>query len=197
MLLPRLRGESFRNVSERLRLFVALELPLAVRAALAAWATDAAPAGVRLVPAENLHVTLAFLGSRAAEDAEAVAALLAGVAVPLGRVATAGALWLPRRKPGVLSVALTYGDAVGALRDRLVAGLVDAIGYEPEERAFRPHVTVGRVARDARSRLDTRGELEPPVPALSFEPPALTLYRSRTAPDGARYEALARAALAG
>jgi 2'-5' RNA ligase len=166
-----------------------------VRAALARWAAAVAPAGVRLVPRENLHVTLTFLGSRSVEDAEAVAALLPDVAAPLGAVSTGGALWLPRRRPGVLTVALSCGDAVGVLRDRLVAGLVDAIGFEPEQRAFRAHVTVARVARDARSRVDARRELSPPVPELAFALPALTLYRSRTGPGGASYEALGRVGL--
>ena len=51
---------------ERVRLFVALALPDAVRLELAAWAGDVlrGDAALRLVPAEGLHVTLAFLGAR-------------------------------------------------------------------------------------------------------------------------------------
>nr|MBA3327537.1 hypothetical protein [Solirubrobacterales bacterium] len=51
-------------------------MPDDVRAALAAWCDRAAPAAVRRVPQENLHVTLAFLGARAAGDAETIAGLL-------------------------------------------------------------------------------------------------------------------------
>ena len=52
-----------------LRLFVALEVPPAVREALAAFRDAAADAEVwRPVPAESLHLTLAFLGRRPETD---------------------------------------------------------------------------------------------------------------------------------
>jgi 2'-5' RNA ligase len=179
-------------VSEpRLRLFVALDLPPAVRARLAQWCERVAPAGVRRVPAENLHVTLAFLGSRRDDEAAAVAGLLARVATacPVGALATAGALWLPPRRPGVLTVAIAAEESFAALQAVLVDGLRDAIAFEPERRAFRAHVTVGRVARGARVAAVA---LDPP-PVLAFAPETLTLYRSLSGRGGARYEPLARA----
>jgi 2'-5' RNA ligase len=177
-------------VSERLRLFVALDVPQAVRAALAAWCERVAPKGVRRVPAENLHLTLAFLGSRSVDEAAEVGALLAPVAAwPVGSLATAEALWLPPRSPGVLTVAIDAGDGLDALRSALVARLREAIAFEPERRTFRPHLTVGRVPRGAHVAVDV---LRPP-PQLEFEPCALTLYRSQSGRGGARYEALASA----
>jgi 2'-5' RNA ligase len=173
-----------------MRLFVALELPAEVRAALAAWAADVAPAAMRRVAEDNLHVTLAFLGARAPSDAETVAALLGGLVRPLGQLAVGDALWLPPRRPGVLAVALETGPALSGLHAGLVAALTDAIGFEPERRALRPHVTVARARRDTRLRATA---LHSPPPALTFEPEALVLYRSHTAPGGARYEPLARA----
>jgi 2'-5' RNA ligase len=175
-----------------MRLFVALDLPPDVRAALAAWADAAAPPAVRRVPEGNLHVTLAFLGSRAPEEADAVAALLPGLARPLDALRTSGALWLPPRRPGVLAVALHADEALAQLHAEVVAALAAAIGFEAERRAFRPHVTVGRVPRDV--RIDARRELAA-SPQLSFRAPALALYRSHTGRAGARYEPLARAAL--
>jgi 2'-5' RNA ligase len=172
-----------------MRLFVALELPADVRAALAGWADAAAPAAMRRVPQANLHVTLAFLGERAPEDATTVAALLDELARPVGELAVGGALWLPPRRPGVLAVALEAGPGLGDLHAGLVAALADAIGFEPERRALRPHVTVARPRRDRSLRATA---LDPPPPALTFEPEGLVLYRSHTGPGGARYEPLAR-----
>ncbi|HEV2777607.1 MAG TPA: RNA 2',3'-cyclic phosphodiesterase [Solirubrobacteraceae bacterium] len=171
-----------------MRLFVALDLPMVVRAELSAWAQQAARPEVRRVPAENLHVTLAFLGARGSDEAAAVRALLPALARPLPGLCTAGALWLPPRRPGVLTVALEADETLTALQAELVAGLTSAIGFEPERRRFRAHVTVGRVARG--TRIDTRVAIDPPAPTLRFQARMLTLYRSRTTPQGAHYERL-------
>jgi 2'-5' RNA ligase len=169
-----------------MRLFIALDLPAAVRAELFAWTGQAAPPEVRRVPAGNLHVTLAFLGTRADGEAAATRALLPGLARPLEELGTAGALWLPPRRPSVLSVALGAGETLTALQQELTTALAAAIGFEPERRRFRPHVTVARVTRGV--RIDTRAALDPPVPQLRFRARDMVLYRSRTTPEGARYE---------
>ncbi|MCA1683231.1 MAG: RNA 2',3'-cyclic phosphodiesterase [Actinobacteria bacterium] len=176
-----------------MRLFVALDLPAQVRAALAAWGDAAAPEAMRRTPAANLHVTLAFLGTRSPADAEAVAAVLAAVAGPVGALEVDGALWLPRGRPGVLTVALRASPALAALHADLEAALAAAIGFVPERRVLAPHVTVARVRRGERLKAT---QPDPP-PALTFAPEALVLYRSRTSPSGARYEALAAAAVDG
>jgi len=174
-------------MSERVRLFVALDLPHEVRAQLAAWCDGAAPESVRRAPAANLHVTLAFLGSRCWDDAAAVEELLPGLARDVGTLETAGALWLPPRRPGVLAVALRDNASLAALQADLVAALVDAVAFVAEGRPFRPHVTVGRVRRGTRA-----GACSPGPPQLAFAAPAVTLYRSHTGGGGARYEPLAR-----
>ena len=180
-------------MSQRLRTFFALDLPEVVRAELAGWCTSVAPPDVRRVPADNLHLTLAFLGSRSAEEAAELAPLLAPLAraAAVGELSTTEALWLPPSRPGVLTVEIAAGEGLAELHAAVVAALVAAIDFEPERRAYRPHVTVGRVARGARVR---DAALEPP-PALTFHVPSITLYRSRSVRGGARYEHLASAEL--
>src|SRR3954463_10323684 len=95
-----------------LRLFAALALPDPVRDALAGLAAAADPAVWRPVSRDALHVTLAFLGSRAPDDVDAIAAPLpAGAAAP--ELALAGAEVLPPRRGRVLTVRLD--DRTGAL----------------------------------------------------------------------------------
>jgi 2'-5' RNA ligase len=110
----------------------------------------------------------------------------------LGALDTVDALWLPPRRPGVLALAIAGDDRLRALHGALVGALASAIAFEPEQRAFRPHVTVGRVPHGNRVRAAALD-----APRLSFAASALTLYRSHTrASAGAtRYEALARIAL--
>ena len=64
---------------ERLRLFCALRLPDDTLGRLVRWQHEHLRAG-RIVPPENLHVTLAFLGSRPAGDVPAVASALRAAA---------------------------------------------------------------------------------------------------------------------
>src|SRR5262245_31304650 len=76
------------GAGERLRLFLGFRLPDAAARAVAAWQAERlAVDRVRVVPIENLHVTIAFLGSRPADDVEALAGALresvAGVARPV------------------------------------------------------------------------------------------------------------------
>jgi 2'-5' RNA ligase len=180
-------------VSERaLRLFAALELPPEAVAVLEAFPSD--PVIWRRVPASSLHVTLAFLG---ATDAALVPALGAALATGVGqrgalRLRFAAPLLLPPRRARVLAVGLDDPDgALAALQAQVAAGLAATGAYEPSDRRFRPHVTVARLRARARAPRSAEGKLEP----LEFAGSAVTLFSSRTAPEGARYEALARIAL--
>jgi 2'-5' RNA ligase len=83
--------------------------------------------------------------------------------------------------------------ALTALQFGLVAALEDAIAFRPERRRFLPHVTVARVRSGHRA--PPRLELAPPGGPAVFAADALTLFRSRLSPSGARYEALERVAL--
>jgi 2'-5' RNA ligase len=183
--------------TERLRLFVALELPPAVVSELVSWGAGVVldVAGLRALPARSLHLTLAFLGARPAEELEALRSVLTGVeGHPAGGLALGSPWWLPRRRPGVLSVAVE--DDHGSLRElqaAVVAGLRRAIGWQPEARPFFPHVTVARVRNGARVRPRA---LEGPR-GLEFAAQWLTLFRSRTDPAGARYDALHRVRVGG
>jgi 2'-5' RNA ligase len=165
------------------RLFVALELPGAVVAAARGWALEAAR-GLRVLPPESLHVTLAFLGETPEDRLDELTAIVRGVSPH-----TVGGLSLHR------AAALGRGRALSIdLHDRLgeCAGLQAALSerlaalgvYEPERRAFRPHLTVARG-----DRVRVRGL--PPLPDCDeFAGEAVTLFRSHLGRGGARYEAL-------
>jgi 2'-5' RNA ligase len=190
-------GELSVRGEERVRLFVALELPDEVREALVRWRAGALAGGpgVRPITGEDLHATLCFLGWRDAADVEAIRAACARVAThPAPELALGQAIWLPPRRPRVLAVEL--GDATGALASAQaeLSGILAAGGwYEPEKRSYLAHVTVARLGRGA--KLASR-ELPRP-PTLRFRASTITLYRSRLLRAGARYEALARIELTG
>jgi len=177
------------------RLFVAAELPEPVVTALTAWRPRID--GVRPVAAEALHLTLAFLGERTAQEAEAAAGVVRTVAAPVEGLALGRPRWLPPRRPRVLAVEVAdRSGTLAALQAAVVSGLGEAIGFAPERRAFLAHVTVGRVRSGARVRGDVA------LPAVEAGEPfalaALTLMRSRLgggSGGAAAYEALERVAL--
>jgi RNA 2',3'-cyclic 3'-phosphodiesterase len=176
--------------SDRLRLFCALRLPDDVLAPLVVWqAATFADADVRILPADHLHLTLAFLGSRPRSDVEAIADAVRAVArdarQPLFRVRRYRET--PRVAMLVLQDQLLPGDTYVGRANALAGDLMrrlEALGvYRREKRDWLPHVTV------ARFRLPPR--LSPDVPDLgAFSPSEVALYSSVLRPSGARYEVL-------
>lgn len=179
----------------RQRLFVALDLPDRALDAMEAWRASAlgTRGGLRHMPRDSLHVTLAFLGVRSEADAGAAAAATLAAAAPVGGLALGEPLWLPARSPRLLALAIAdRSGALGALQTRLVTLLTQAVGFEAEKRPYLPHVTLARVPSGGHAPRDR--ELDSPE-EVAFEGAAVTLYESVLRPSGARYTALTRADL--
>ena len=178
------------GAADQLRLFVALELPQAARDALVAFRDAAADLAVwRPIPTEALHLTLAFLGRRPQADVATIEPILREAAGPAPRLALAGAVLLPPRRARVLCAALDDPDGTLAeLQSRVSDGLAAAGVYEPEQRAFRAHVTVARLRPREKAPRSVEAAPEP----LELHGEALTLFVSRLHPHGARYEPLVR-----
>ncbi len=180
------------------RLFLAVDPPEQVRRELAGWGRVVAAEGprrpgLRALPAEVLHITLCFLGSRPVGEIDALAPVPAESVTEVGELAVGAPLWLPPRRPRTLSLEIHDRDGeLERLQRELVAEVRGVVAWEPERRRFRAHLTVARV-RGRESHLGSPGEpiALPATPALSFRPESLTLYRSFLEPSGARYEALA------
>lgn len=172
---------------ERLRLFCALRLPEDVLDGLQAW--QAEQLSERIVPRENLHATLAFLGSRPATELPAIAAVLAEAAREAGEIVFSPRRYRETRSVGMLVFDDQTGEA-GLLADRLFAGLEGLGVYEREQRPWLPHVTV--------LRFRTRPKLEPEMPELgTFSPSDAAVYISRLRRSGAQYDVLESVPLGG
>jgi 2'-5' RNA ligase len=191
-----------RPKSPRARLFVALDLPEAVREGLAAWQSDALPdPALRPVRPEGLHVTLCFLNYHPARDIDRIAAVVTGVeARPVEIRLEADPVPIPARQPHLFAVG---GESAPAaeVQQELSERLVAERFYQPEKRPFWTHVTVARVRPERGSRgrgrrgRPMRVEAAPkPLPTELTEPfraPRLALYRSLLKPSGAEYVRLA------
>jgi 2'-5' RNA ligase len=164
------------------RLFFAMRPDADERAALAAHALDAARfSGGRAVPADNLHLTLVFLGERPLSLLPALQEAAAGVraeafVLPIDAIDT----W---RKPGIAWAGpREMPSALRALQAELAAAL-ELIGIPPEERPYAAHVTLARKARLAYSRAL--------VPPLTWKVRDFVLFVSESTQSGVAYRALA------
>jgi 2'-5' RNA ligase len=187
---------------ERLRLFLALELPPEVRAALGRLQPlESAPgaADYRWVQPELLHVTLAFLGSQSPDRLP----LLHQVAESTARASARGTLSLgepgsfgPPHAPRVLWVGLRGDLAVlTRLQSSLAAGLREA-GFSLEDRPFSPHITLARRRPNARPGAQLEWPPRRRLSPLSVPVERLSLMQSELSPAGPRYTPLERYELA-
>jgi 2'-5' RNA ligase len=188
-----------------MRCFVAVDIPPDVRArvtALVQRIRQAAPrADVRWSGTESLHVTLKFLGEVPDGRVPEVEHALAPVAAshgPLSLVAAGAGGFPSASRPRVIYVGiLGHVDRLARLA-AAVDGALEALGFPGERRAFRGHLTVGRV-RSPRGAdgLAVALRAAAGVAAGAWMADELVLYRSRLHPTGAVHDAVARLALAG
>jgi 2'-5' RNA ligase len=178
------------------RLFVAAIPPPALARALADAAAELAPPGLRPTPAENVHVTIHFLGDVDEGAVPALTTALAGACVrhaPM-ELAVESIAPGPPRRPRMLWGTATATPAYEALVHAVAAA---AEPHAPDARRARPgtpHLTLARPRGRARPREwpDARPLSDARIPLTE-----LTLARSRPGLRGARYTTLAALPLAG
>jgi 2'-5' RNA ligase len=172
----------------RLRLFCALRLPQQATAEVAAWQQRELRGG-RVVPVENLHLTLAFLGATPAGALATVAAALGAAAGAAGPIRLALDGYRETRSVAMLTFS-DEGEHARALAEALGAALEQLGLYRREQRPWTPHLTVLRFTH--------RPRLDPPLPLLGVVSPSdAAVYSSSLRHDGARYEVLEAMRLGG
>ena len=184
-----------------IRAFVAVELPPEVRDALSEvvrFLDGIGIGGMRTVEPGSAHLTLKFLGDVEASRVGAVEEALAGAAAASRpfRLALAGTGTFPERgTPRVLWAGLDGDlDALTCLQARVEEAL-GALGFAPEGRPFRLHLTLARLgdrsARGERRRAAAALSSAPFEPGFGFGVESVSLMRSVLRPGGARYVRLA------
>lgn len=172
------------------RTFVALELDPRLREAIGRSQTEwrLSLPGIRLVRPEGIHLTLRFLGATSPPQAERLrAAFTAAAAICPPCQARVGGLGVfpERGAPRILWLGIEAPPPVLDLQEACERA-ARAAGFEPEARAFRPHLTLGRW-RERTSR--------PELPAVDLGATrldALVFYQSQLGGGGAVYTPLER-----
>jgi RNA 2',3'-cyclic 3'-phosphodiesterase len=191
-----------------MRSFIALEMPQEVKEHAAGVIRELKTSGADLkwVAPANLHLTLKFLGE---VEQESLPGLIQAQEAACARaraleLAVEGCGAFPGLKsPKVVWLGL--GGQVAKLA-QLAGALGEAfepLGFAPEKRAFKPHLTLGRLRRGR------RGQKPPPTGPLTrtlaglagekgpiFVARHVVLMKSTLTPQGAIYDPLHRTALA-
>ena len=190
-----------RLKSPRARLFVALDLPDVLRDGIVAWGKrELRDPTLRVVRPESLHVTLAFLGWVPEKAIGRLGEIVTGLRHAAPTIELGDPVAKPNlRRARLFALPAASADAI-ALQAELQGALVANQLYQPEKRAFWPHVTVARVKPAGRGERRPARVKRPPggLPRKLLSPVRcvrVTLYRSELKPQGARYTPLAQVEL--
>jgi 2'-5' RNA ligase len=144
-----------------IRAFIAIELTAEIQKRLEEITTafkkklDGVP--VRWVPAVNIHLTLKFLGDVSVANIKILTDIL--ITESAGHkpfdVSIGGAGAFPNnRHPRVIWVGVEAPAELATIQGSVESAMA-RLGYPREDRPFSPHLTIGRVSRNADSN-DTR-----------------------------------------
>jgi len=138
-----------------LRAFIAVEIPWHTRHAIERQAARLRqPLGndlIRWVSSENMHLTLKFLGDVTTSHLNFLKQMLSQVAdlhTPFDLQIGGLGCFPNLRAPRVIWIGIHSPPVFAALQKDIEEGAA-RLGYKLEERAFSPHLTLGRVRQNA------------------------------------------------
>ena len=189
----------------RIRTFIAVDVGEAIRAEGAALQQQLGRAlgdGIKWTGTESMHITLLFLGE--VDDLEVLrvcrAVAEAVKDVDPFRLEVKGVGAFPTlRRPKIVWGAVTDGvEALKHLHDLIETPLLEMGTYRSEERAYTPHLTLGRIAHE-----DRAGNWSGALGKLSgwhageTQVREVLVMRSEPSREGPVYSVLSRAKLGG
>jgi 2'-5' RNA ligase len=189
---------------QSLRSFIAVEISPNVRARAAKLIQElrVTDANVSWVQPQSLHLTLVFLGDIQMLDVPALCEAMnhAVADLPPFDLEVRGAGAFPdAARPRTIWLGVGQGtEEMVTLHAALEDALID-VGYRPEGRRYRPHLTLGRVRQAPRDSapllrlLEDRREFLTDVMSVAD----ITLFSSQLTRDGPVYDPLGTAELRG
>lgn len=192
---------------ERVRSFVAIELPPEVKSALVALEASLRQdkyTFVKWVDPESIHLTLKFLGSVTTDIVPRIARVIEKAVsdFPPFNLQIEGLGVFPNwRKPQVVWVGVG-GETNDLMRlQKRVEESLELLGFPREDRPYQAHLTLGRLREGSApaERLDFSNFVRASKVEIrsSFEVRSVSLMKSQLTPTGAVYTRLAEATLSG
>jgi 2'-5' RNA ligase len=137
-----------------LRVFIAIELPAhvcdAIQKQIVRLRQTLGNDLIRWVPTQNMHLTLKFLGDTTTAYLDFLKQMLSREAEshPQFNLQLGGLGSFPNsRRPRLLWIGIHAPADLASLQRSIETG-TSRLGYEQEERAFSPHLTIGRVRQN-------------------------------------------------
>ena len=185
-----------------MRSFIAIELPLVIRSALAELQQELkrCNADIRWVKPDNIHLTLKFLGEVKEDRIDGIVEGIRDVCGRAGqlRLEVRGLGAFPnRRSPRVLWVDI-LGDGLLAGLQRDIEEAMTLADFKAEKRGYTPHLTIGRFRslREKDHLFERIGQLSDN--SIGFmDVKSVTLMRSDPGLSGAEYTRIAELPLSG
>jgi 2'-5' RNA ligase len=182
-----------------MRTFIAIELPPEIKDKLSRLQVQLQNSGadVKWVKAQNIHLTLKFLGDRDEKKVEQISRILEETALGqqayLVRLFSLGAF--PKiTSPRVIWVGINKGDRETKEIADTLEEKIAKLGIPKEDRPFSSHITIGRT-RSGLNRQRLAEDLEKLAAILDeenleFRVEKITLYKSTLTPQGPIYNVL-------
>jgi 2'-5' RNA ligase len=186
-----------------IRSFLAIELPASIQKSIETVQGDlkTSRADVRWVHPARIHLTLKFFGE--IEEA-AVPGILKAIEGPLGAVepfsltARGTGAFPSLRNPRVVWMGMAGEEETLLSLQKGLETELDRIGFSPEGRPFRPHLTLGRVNSDrGRAALAERMERYRDEVFGTFTVERVVLFKSELRPTGPVYSPLGERGVGG
>ncbi|HEU4932183.1 MAG TPA: RNA 2',3'-cyclic phosphodiesterase [Pyrinomonadaceae bacterium] len=189
-----------KTISVSWRVFCAVELPPEVRAQLEDHVArlrkeipDVAASWSRV---ENIHLTLKFFGNVTVDRIETISRAIDRAVkeftpfeVSIGKTGAfrTQVLWIGVSDPS---------EKLSALYQRLEDECA-AVGFEKEDRAYRPHLTIARIRRPEGARRLADAHLQMTFQTTVIQLKELVVFRSELSPKGSKYTAISKHGLHG
>jgi 2'-5' RNA ligase len=179
-----------------IRSFLAIELPEPILRKIEEVEADlkAAHADVRWVNPEKIHLTLKFFGniegSRIDSIFKSIEEPVRGTQPFSLKVQGVGA-FPSMKSPRVIWMGLVNGSQILTSLQKEIEAQLEKIGFQPEDRPFRPHLTLGRV-KSSLGKSDLVGRMEKHKEGEfgDFEVERVILFKSDLKPSGPIYTTL-------
>mgnify|MGYP001033121551 CR=1 FL=1 len=179
-----------------IRSFLAIELPKTIQKKIEEIQEDlkSSRADVKWMNPENIHLTLKFFGNIEESKIDPIVKSIEGTTRKVSRFSlkVRGMGAFPHLKnPRVIWIGLVDGKEVLADFQKQLEKTLEEIGFQPEERSFHPHLTMGR-ARSPKGRNELIGRIEKyrEEELGDFQVERVVLFKSDLRPSGPIYTLL-------